>query len=46
RSSIPTSECPVCLEESMVSPALTPCAHLMCRACLQDCLRRESCCPV
>ncbi|CAM9160862.1 unnamed protein product [Scytosiphon promiscuus] len=30
----------------MVSPALTPCAHLMCRRCLEDCLQREACCPV
>ncbi|CAN0188813.1 unnamed protein product, partial [Ectocarpus sp. 8 AP-2014] len=39
-------ECPVCLEEPMSSPALTPCAHLMCLDCLRDCLRREACCPV
>ncbi|CAN0464943.1 unnamed protein product, partial [Hapterophycus canaliculatus] len=42
----PKDECPVCLEEPMLSPALTPCAHLMCRECLRDCLRREACCPV
>lgn len=36
----------MCLEEPMSSPALTPCAHLMCRECLRDCLQREPCCPV
>ncbi|CAM9969208.1 unnamed protein product [Ectocarpus sp. 12 AP-2014] len=30
----------------MSSPALTPCAHLICLDCLRDCLRREACCPV
>lgn len=36
----------MCLEEPMASPSLTPCAHLMCRECLRDCLQREACCPV
>ncbi|CAM9686210.1 unnamed protein product [Ascophyllum nodosum] len=42
----PSTECPICFELPMVAPALTTCAHLLCKACLQDCLRRETCCPV
>ncbi|CAM9541627.1 unnamed protein product, partial [Discosporangium mesarthrocarpum] len=39
-------ECPVCLEEPPIDPVLTVCAHRLCRHCLEDCLKREACCPV
>ncbi|KAF1944000.1 hypothetical protein EJ02DRAFT_452841 [Clathrospora elynae] len=33
--SMATFECPICLEDAVPNPALTPCGHLLCWECLQ-----------
>jgi SNF2 family DNA or RNA helicase len=34
-------ECPICLE-SVEDPVVTPCAHVFCRECINDAIRRSS----
>jgi DNA repair protein RAD5 len=34
-------ECPICLE-SIEDPVVTPCAHVFCRECINDAVRRSS----
>lgn len=50
-STIPNSECPICLESTMVNPvALVPCGHCYCKNCIEQYIfagsRNGACCPV
>ena len=37
-----SGECPICLEEPMIDPAVTACWHSACKKCLEDDIRHQT----